>query len=100
MKCTDAHLAIGAEPQGTSPELEQHLLDCASCAQFRREMRDLDTQIHRAMKIDTAALKADAPARPSVRLVSNAPPAPSARRSVLSNVSRPWAMAPGVARRP
>jgi len=96
MKCSDAHLAIGAEPQGTSPELEQHLRDCVSCAQFRSEMRDLDVQIHRAMKIDMAALKADAPARPSVRLVSNSPPAPPARQSWLSNVTRQWAMAASV----
>lgn len=96
MKCSDAHLAIGAEPQATSPELEQHLRDCASCTQFRREMRDLDAQIHRAMKIDMAALKADAPARPSVRLVSNAPPAAQTRRSWLSNVTRQWAMAASV----
>jgi len=84
MKCSDAHLSIGAEPQGTSPELEQHLRDCASCTQFRREMRDLDAQIHRAMKIDMAALKADA--HPSVRLVSNAPPAEASRRSWLSRL--------------
>ena len=96
MKCSDAHLAIGAEPHGTSPELEQHLHDCASCAQFRREMRELDAQIHRAMKIDIAALKADSPARPTVRLVSNTPPAPPPRQSWVSNITRQWAMAASV----
>jgi hypothetical protein len=96
MKCTDAHLAIGAEPQGTSPELEQHLRECASCAQYRREMRDLDAQIHRAMKIDMAALKTDAPVRPAVRLVSNVPPAPTGRRPWLANVTSHWAMAASV----
>ena len=51
MNCNDAHLAIGAEPEATSPALEGHLRVCASCASYRREMRELEPNIHRAQLV-------------------------------------------------
>lgn len=94
MKCPEVHLAIGAEPQNMSPQLEQHLHECAACTQFRREMIGLDEQIHRAMKIDLGALKSDAPARPNVRLVSSASAAePAPRPSWKQVMARQWALA-------
>ena len=95
MNCNDAHLAIGAEPDATSPALEEHVRACASCARYRQEMRDLDANIHRALKLDMASLKTDAPARPPVRLVTEAPPpsrpAPPPPRASASRSS--WALA-------
>jgi hypothetical protein len=93
MNCNDAHLAIGAEPDATSPALEEHLRACASCAHYRHEMRQLDQNIHRALKLDLASLRSDAPVRPAVRLVSDPPPgarpATARRASARSN----WALA-------
>jgi anti-sigma factor RsiW len=95
MKCNEVHLAIGAEPQKVTPELEQHLRECASCATYRREMLELDAKIQGALKIDLAALKADAPPRPNVRLVTNTP-APPARPSWMVAIRRQWAIAASV----
>jgi hypothetical protein len=91
MNCTDAHLASGAEPHAASPDLEQHLRECASCADYRREMLELDENIRRALKLDLAALKSDASARPQVRLVQDAPLL--AANSSLQTVGRHWALA-------
>ena len=43
-------LEIGADPAGGTPALEEHVRDCASCRQFREEMRTLDTNIRRALE--------------------------------------------------
>ena len=66
MNCNDAHLAIGAEPEATSAELESHLRACASCTGYRHEMRQLEQNIHRALKVDLAALRTESSARPAV----------------------------------
>ena len=50
MSCEQARLQIGADPAGSAPELEEHLRDCASCRQFREEMRALDANIRRALE--------------------------------------------------
>jgi len=106
MNCTEAHIAIGAEPQGTSPTLEAHLRECASCAEYRREMLELDAQIHRALQIDLAALRSDAAqtdapksephARPAVRLVSGEAPPPPQKSSWVSSLRHQWALAASV----
>jgi hypothetical protein len=107
MNCTEVHLAIGAEPAGTTPELEAHLRECASCAEYRREMLELDAQIHRALKIDLAALRDDAPridasrseppARPGVRLVpSTLPPTAPEKSSWAASLKQQWALAASV----
>ncbi|HEY1282846.1 MAG TPA: DUF3379 family protein [Steroidobacteraceae bacterium] len=94
MNCNDAHLAIGAEPGATSPALEEHLRACASCARYHREMRELDENIHRALKLDMASLRSDAPARPAVRLVTEAPPPGRAAAPQRASHSRSsWALA-------
>src|SRR5262245_53486217 len=103
MNCTEAHVAIGAEPQGMSPALEAHLRECASCVEYRREMLELDAQIHRALQIDLAALESDATqtdtaksephARPAVRLVANAPLSASKKSSWAESFKHHWALA-------
>ena len=96
MNCNDAHLAIGAEPEATSPALEGHLRVCASCASYRREMRELEPNIHRALQLDVAALKSDAPARPQVRLVTEAPRAPQIVQPAARASRGNWALAASV----
>ena len=110
MNCTEVHLRIGAEPQATTAELEAHLGECAACADYRREMLELDAQILHALKVDLAALendvpradvpasdvpKSEPPARPAVRLVTNTPPAPE-KTSWAASMARQWALAASV----
>jgi Protein of unknown function (DUF3379) len=77
MTCDDARLAIGAEPGATAPALEEHLLGCPGCRQFREEMRALDGNIRRALE--------------------RAPEAPAARPRSAPAVWRQWALAASVA---
>jgi hypothetical protein len=98
MRCSDAHLAIGAEPQGTSAELEEHLRVCAACGEYRREMLALDEQIRRALNDELPALKSDVPTRSHVRLVSSASAQPAetslaAEASWFASMRRQWALA-------
>ena len=50
MSCEQARLQIGADPSGSTADLEEHLRDCAQCRQFREEMRTLDGNIRRALE--------------------------------------------------
>jgi Protein of unknown function (DUF3379) len=50
VSCEQSRLRIGAEPSGSTPELEEHLRGCAACRQFREEMRTLDASIRRALE--------------------------------------------------
>jgi hypothetical protein len=74
MSCERARLEIGADPAGTTPELEEHLRGCASCREFREEMRTLDGNIRRALE---------------------RPPQP-ARTPRLASPWRPWALAASI----
>jgi hypothetical protein len=66
MSCREFRLVIGAEPGGSTPELEAHLQSCTSCREFRREMRTLDQDIQRALALDIGSMPRSAPARPRV----------------------------------
>ena len=95
MKCTDAHVFIGAEPQTITPELEQHLLECSSCSEYRREMLELDANIQRALKSDFAPFESAVPLRTPVREIPETPPVasqPTASRAV----GHQWALAASV----
>ena len=107
MNCTEVHLQIGAEPQASTPELEAHLRECAACADYRREMRELDEQILRALQIDLAALESDAPAdavpgdvlknEAAARLAERlAPSPPPENSSWAASMARQWALAASV----
>src|SRR5579862_2791631 len=50
MNCTAARLQIGADPLGSSPELEAHLEVCAACRGLREEMRALEVRLRRALE--------------------------------------------------
>ena len=58
MSCEQARLMIGADPEGSAPELEQHLQECESCRRFRTEMRTLETNIRRALERPPASARA------------------------------------------
>lgn len=88
MNCSDVHLALGAEPSVTSPELEAHLRECAACAQFRTEMQRLDEKIRRALTIDIPAQEFRAPPVPETYAVTK-PPAKYSR-------GKQWALAASV----
>jgi hypothetical protein len=67
VSCEQARLQIGADPEGSTAELEQHVQDCESCRQFRAEMRTLDANIRRALERppeSAARLRFTAPWRP------------------------------------
>ena len=74
MSCEEARLQIGADPGGSTPELEQHLQDCDACRQWRAEMRTLDANIRRALE---------------------RPPVPADRPRITATW-RPWALAASV----
>ena len=50
MSCEQLRLEIGADPAGSAAALEEHVRACASCRQFREEMRTLDANIRRALE--------------------------------------------------
>jgi len=50
VSCEQTRLEIGADPAGSAAELEEHLRGCASCREFREEMRTLDANIRRALE--------------------------------------------------
>lgn len=50
MTCDDARLLIGGDPAASTPELEEHVRGCATCARLRREMQALDVDILRALQ--------------------------------------------------
>jgi hypothetical protein len=58
VSCEQARLMIGADPEGSAPELEQHLQECESCRQFRTEMRTLEANIRRALERPPASARA------------------------------------------
>jgi len=70
VSCEQARLMIGADPGSSAAALEEHLRECASCRQFREEMRTLDANIRRALEqppdsVGTARLtRLTAPWRP------------------------------------
>jgi len=75
VNCGEARLLLGAEPQASSPELEEHLQGCPACQRLREEMRALDADIRRALE---------------------QPPLTAAVRAARPTLWRPWALAASV----
>jgi hypothetical protein len=97
MNCEQARLEIGADPRGGSPALEQHLGGCADCSGYRREMRELEARLARALALPVAAT------RPSAAVVSlpvaprAAAPDPAATQARTGRGDwRGWALAASV----
>jgi len=52
MNCLEFRRHVGAEPSSTLPAVEAHREACAACARFQEEMRLLDRQLVRAMRVE------------------------------------------------
>jgi hypothetical protein len=65
--CDEARLLIGADPAGSTPALEEHVRGCATCAQLRREMQALDSDILRALQQPPDMMTRAMPARQAPR---------------------------------
>jgi hypothetical protein len=93
MNCEHVRQAIGAEPRGTDPALEQHLAACADCSGYRREMLALEAQLERALALPLTTLPA-AP-QPAARETAQVVPLP-ARSAGAPRRWRGWAVAASV----
>ena len=106
MKCEQARLEIGADPLGTTPELEAHVAGCDDCRGYRVEMRRLEGDLAVALRLPVAPAAGDGEAgrrsnvvplqrpvdadtgrAPGVHASAHGAPLPAARR---------WAFAAGV----
>jgi len=52
MNCQEARLLIGADPGADDPHVAEHVAECAECARFRQELRDMDRVISAALRVD------------------------------------------------
>jgi hypothetical protein len=98
MKCEEARLRLGSEPDAGSPELDTHLGTCPDCCRYRQEMRELERHINRALQLPVPARRpteggqvadfAAAAERAAAREAGAAPP--------KSRTARGWALAASV----
>lgn len=77
MKCEQARLEIGADPLGTTPQLETHVAGCDDCRGYRVEMRRLEGDLALALQLPVAAVAGAKPAdaAPASARPANAAPA-------------------------
>jgi hypothetical protein len=52
MQCTQFRQVIGAEPWHESAEVAAHRAECAQCAEYARQMQELDRLLKRALAIE------------------------------------------------
>jgi hypothetical protein len=90
VNCSDVHLTLGAEPSAMTPELEQHLRECAACARFRAEMQRLDERIRRALMVEIPPLE------PPAAASGGASTRPAVQMRAPHTRSRQWALAASV----
>jgi hypothetical protein len=70
VNCDAARLAIGADPDSATPELEHHLSGCSACGAYQKEMRTLEAKLRQALAstpaevIDTALVRSRGRASP------------------------------------
>jgi hypothetical protein len=67
MNCQEARLLIGADPSADDPLIAEHIAQCADCARYRQELRDMDRVVAAALRVefDVAAPRATrVPRRP------------------------------------
>jgi Protein of unknown function (DUF3379) len=62
MNCQEARLQIGADPGSDDPQIAAHIAQCAECARYRQELRDMDRIVSAALRVDFPA------ARPTARI--------------------------------
>lgn len=61
MNCDQARIRIGAEPNCEDAEVLAHVEGCPSCAQFRRELQDMEVVIAKALQINVERPKRELP---------------------------------------
>jgi hypothetical protein len=86
--CDEARELIGADPEGTSPELLSHLAKCPECQAYREQMLALNAKLRRALELDWQKVQPTAP--PSAALSAALPsgaPSPAALLAENSNVT-------------
>jgi hypothetical protein len=52
MNCEQARLLIGADPGADDPHVAEHLAQCAACARYRQELRDMDRVVSAALRVE------------------------------------------------
>ena len=67
LNCSQARLAIGAEPHELTPELSAHLATCAACTRFRAETLALDARLRAAFELPLAEFRKPAEKAPPAR---------------------------------
>jgi hypothetical protein len=61
LDCRHVRLAVGADPQHLSPEVEAHLSGCAECRTFRDETLELDGRLRAALELPLPEFRRRAP---------------------------------------
>jgi hypothetical protein len=51
MECLEFRRAAGADPQHLSPDAERHRGQCDACAQYHRQLLEMDNTIRRALNV-------------------------------------------------
>ena len=67
MNCQEARLLIGADPGADDPRVAEHIAQCAECARYRQELRDMDRIVSAALRVSFDA------ATPAAARVSQRP---------------------------
>jgi Protein of unknown function (DUF3379) len=94
MNHNEARMLLGAEPDSPpSPELTDHLANCAECSQFQGEMVALEANIRRALQPGPVATAAAAP----IASVTPLEDSRAKRAKQATNVWSGWALAASVA---
>lgn len=102
MTCNEARELIGADPEGTSPELLSHLAKCPECQAYHEQMLALNAKIRRALELDWGKVQPTAPSSTAPMAASPAattasaqtaarPTAPSAAQSTAQTAAQPAA---------
>lgn len=76
MNCLEFRRIVGAEPHASTPDVVAHAAECPQCAQYQREMQQMDVLIHSALNVQPRLGGAAEPAH-----VSSPAAAPSQQRA-------------------
>jgi hypothetical protein len=57
MICSEARIALGADPDGTDTAVAEHLRACGACSAYARELQLLDALLHESMSVPVPDIK-------------------------------------------
>lgn len=92
MNCGDARFALAADPHSGDPALLAHLGQCAACAAYAGDMRELDRRLHAALAVPVPAVELPSGPYPSAVTM----PAPG-RSAARRETTRRFALAASIA---